>query len=186
MAGKIILLNGASSSGKSTLARGLQAMSAEPFWHVSVDHLHAAGVLPEARIRSREFPWPTLRPRFFDGYHRCLPVLAEAGNNLVVDRVIETEDWMRQLLELLGRCGVFFVGVHRPLAELERRERERGDSRIGEARHDYETTHEFGRYDFEMDTTRRPAHDVDAVVPAWKDRQRPGAFAKMAQRIGPA
>ena len=38
-AGKIILLNGASSSGKSTLAQGLQARLDEPFWHLSIDHL---------------------------------------------------------------------------------------------------------------------------------------------------
>jgi len=184
--GKIILLNGASSSGKSTLARGLQATLAEPFWHVSVDHLHAAGILPKARIKSREFPWPTLRPQFFDGFHRCLPVLAEAGNNLIVDHIVETEDWMRQLLDLLGRFDVFFVGLHCPLAELERRERERGDRRIGEARHDYETTHGFGIYDFEVDTTRPPDHNVDAVVTAWNDRQPPAAFAKMARRNEPA
>ena len=44
--GKIILLNGASSSGKSTLAQALQASLDEPSWHYSIDHLLAANVLP--------------------------------------------------------------------------------------------------------------------------------------------
>ncbi|MGA1600219.1 MAG: phosphotransferase-like protein [bacterium] len=39
--GNVILLNGASSSGKSTLAQDLQARLDEPFWHFSIDHLIA-------------------------------------------------------------------------------------------------------------------------------------------------
>ena len=35
--GAIIMLNGASSSGKSTLARGLQTVLADPFLHLSSD-----------------------------------------------------------------------------------------------------------------------------------------------------
>ena len=56
MSGKIILLNGASSSGKSTLATALQAQMEEPFWHFSIDHLLAVGILPQERIDSSDFP----------------------------------------------------------------------------------------------------------------------------------
>lgn len=91
MVGKIIFLHGASSSGKSTLARGLQLALDEPFWHFSIDHLNAAEVLPKERIRSGEVPWEELRDQFFDGFHRCIPVLAEAGNNLIVEHIIETQ-----------------------------------------------------------------------------------------------
>src|SRR6266508_2352878 len=138
LSGKIILLNGASSSGKSTLARGLQARLDEPFWHVSIDHFNAAKVLPEARIASGEFQWGALRPRFFDGFHRCLPALAEAGNNLIVEHIVETDEWMHRLLRLLRHLDVFFVGLHCSVPELEARERARGDRRIGEARADHE------------------------------------------------
>lgn len=182
MSGKIILLNGASSSGKSTLARGLQAALDDPFWHFSIDHLFAANVLPKERIASGEFPWRDLRPQFFDGFHRCLPALADAGNNLIVEHIVETEAWMQRLLRLLGHLDVFFVGVHCPLPELERRELERGDRRIGEARADFETTHTFCTYDFEVFSTLPPAENIDAVIAAWKIRQRPGAFEKMKQR----
>jgi chloramphenicol 3-O phosphotransferase len=183
-AGKIILLNGASSSGKSTLARGLQAALPEPFWHFSIDHLRAAHVLPQARIDSGEFPWPTLRQRFFDGFHHCLPALAAAGNNLVVEHIVETGAWMQQLLRLLGQFDVFFVGLHCPLPELERRERERGDRRLGEARADFDNAHDYGVYDFEVDTTVAPHQNVEAVVAAWKERRHPGAFAQMARVPG--
>src|SRR5512139_3373885 len=96
--GNIILLNGASSSGKSSLARVLQTLLAEPFWHVSIDQLIAANILPQQRILSGEFKWPELRPQFFEGFHRCLPALAHAGNNLIVEHIVETEQWMNRLL----------------------------------------------------------------------------------------
>jgi chloramphenicol 3-O-phosphotransferase len=54
-AGQMILLNGASSSGKSSLARAVQATIDRPFWHISIDHLRDSGVLPSARIKSGEF-----------------------------------------------------------------------------------------------------------------------------------
>lgn len=186
MTGKIILLNGASSSGKSTLARDLQAKLEEPFWHFSIDHLIAAHVLPKERINGGEFPWRDLRPHFFEGFHRCLPALATAGNNLIVEHIVETEAWMQRLLRLLHSLDVFFVGVHCPLPELERRELERGDRRIGEARADFEITHTFGTYDFEVLATRPRDENVNAVIAAWKTRPRPSAFERMALHLNPA
>ena len=182
MSGKIILLNGASSSGKSTLAKALQAQMEEPFWHFSIDHLLAAGILPQKRIDSGEFPWRKERTLFFDGFHRCIPALAEAGNNLIVEHIVETEAWMRKLLNLLEHLDVFFVGVHCSLAELERRERERGNRRIGEARVDFETTHAFASYDFEVNSIDPVDRNVGKLSAAWKLRSHPSAFERMAQQ----
>jgi chloramphenicol 3-O phosphotransferase len=182
MTGKIILLNGASSSGKSTLATALQARIDEPFWHFSIDHLIAAGVLPQERIDSAEFPWRKARPAFFDGFHRCIPALAEAGNNLIVEHIVETEAWMHKLLQLLAHLDVFFVGVHCPLPELERRERERGNRRIGDARNDFAITHTFGIYDFEVQSMAPVDANVSALLAAWQPRERPSAFERMARQ----
>lgn len=179
MTGKIILLNGASSAGKSTLARGLQAALAEPFWHYSIDHLLAAKILPHERVANGDFTWRDLRPQFFDGFHRSLPALAQAGNNLIVEHIVETREWMDRLLNLLGALDVFFVGVHCPLPELERRELARGDRPIGDARTDFEITHTFGIYDFEVNSTLPLAQNVQAVIQAWNARQHPSAFEKM-------
>jgi chloramphenicol 3-O phosphotransferase len=181
--GKIIFLNGASSSGKSTLARGMQAKLRIPFWHISIDHLRAAHVLPDSRIESGEFLWRQMRPSFFDGFHRCLPALCEAGNNLIVEHIVETSDWMNRLLRLLGHLDVFFVGLHCSLSELEQREIERGDRRIGQAKLDYETVHTFGTYDLEVTSTESPAQNVEKIICAWKVRQRPSAFDTMARHL---
>src|SRR5262245_34614981 len=118
--GKIILLNGPSSAGKSTLARALQQQLYEPFLHLSFDHLRASNVLPMARIRNGELDWARMRPAVFDGFHRCLSAFAKAGNNVIVDHIIEQERWLADLVGLLAPFDVFFVGVHCPLPELER------------------------------------------------------------------
>ena len=183
MPGKVIILNGASSSGKSTLAQALQATLAEPFWHFSIDHLIAARTLPKSRIDSGEFSWREIWPHFFEGFHRCLPALAAAENNLIVEHIVETEEWMHRLLRLLQPFDVFFVGLHCPLPELERREIERGNRRIGEARFDFEITHTFGIYDYELNTTQPLDDNVNELIAAWKARQPPSAFKKMFQRL---
>ncbi len=182
--GKIILINGASSSGKSTLARQLQQTLLIPFWHFSFDHLRDSNALPMARVRSGEFDWSAMRPAVFDGFHGCLPVLAETGNNLIVDHIIENEMWMSDLVKLLTGLDVFFVGVHCPLPELERRERERGDRRVGEARTDYQVVHGFAEYDLEIDSMQPCQTNANTLVDAWESRQSPSVFERMAARNG--
>ena len=179
LSGKIILVNGASSSGKSTLCRELQSKLEEPYWLYSIDHLRDAQILPMQRIQSGDFKWSEMRSAFFSGFHRSLPAFAAAGNNLLVEHIIETQSWMRLLLELLHPFDVFFIGVHCPLPELERREIERGDRRIGEARLDFYTAHKFAVYDLEIDSTEPTALNVEKTISAWKNRVRPNAFDEM-------
>ena len=180
--GKIILLNGASSSGKSTLAAALQNALEEPFWHYSIDHLLAAGTLPKDRIDRGHFRWNDLRPRFFAGFHASLPALAAAGNNLVVEHIIETKEWIDRLVNLLQGSDVFFVGVHCPLEELERREYARGDRRIGEAKADFETTHRFCEYDMEVRSTLPAEENARNIITAWKNRQKHNPVERIVRR----
>lgn len=180
MTGKIIFINGASSAGKSTLCQALQAQLAEPFWHVSIDHFISAHMLPQRRAEGGAFAWQAMRPHFFEGFHRCLPALATAGNNLLVEHIVETATWMERLLHLLAPYDLFFVGLHCPLPELERRERSRGDRPLGDARNDFYIAHTFGEYDLEIDSTAPLTENVATVIAAWQARRQPGAFQRMA------
>lgn len=184
--GKVILLNGATSSGKSSIARALQSEIDEPFWHFSIDHLRDAGVLPLDRIRQGEFRWAALRDGFFDGFHRSLPAFVGAGNNLIVEHIVETPTWMEQLVTLLDGFDVFFVGVHCPLDELERREAARGDRPVGGARRDFETIHGHTIYDLELDALEAPLANALTLISAWQQRPQPSAFARMAAELGPS
>lgn len=179
--GSIILVNGASSSGKSTLCATVQSLIAVPFWHWSIDHLIASQTLPSARIKSGEFPWPQLRSSFFDGFHNTLPALARSGNNLLVEHIVENEQWMVRLVSLLEGFDVFFVALHCDLDELERRERARGDRPPGDARRDFDTLHKFGEYDLELTSTDGVEHNAEALISAWEARAQPTAFVRMAK-----
>lgn len=178
--GRIILLNGPSSSGKSTLARRVQAALDVPFLHLSSDQLVDGGALPVRRDASGPFAWVgTMRPRFFDGFHRCIPAMASAGNDLIVDHIIEYPAWRAQLARMLAGYDVFLVGVHCALDELERRELARGDRRAGEGRaHLAENRiHDIAAYDLEVDTTSGATDQVAAaVITAWKARRGPSAL----------
>jgi len=168
IAGKIIFLNGASSSGKSTIAAAMQKELELPFWHYSIDHLFAAKVLPDLT----RFSWAELRPKFFDGFHRSISELARAGNHLIVEHIVEEADWQARLDRLFDGLDVFYIGVHCPLEELERRELARGDRRIGDARRDFETIHQYCRYDFEVNSTEPLDQTAKSVIQAWQSRNQ--------------
>jgi chloramphenicol 3-O phosphotransferase len=185
---KIIILNGASSSGKTTLGRALQRTLGHPYFYFSSDQLVEANILPEVdrNAQAGEWAWSTMRPRFFNGFHHCVAALASAGNSLIVEHIFESQSWLDDCVRLLAPFDVFFVGVHCPLLELERRERERGNRTIGEARsHLLDGIHTWGVYDFEVDTSlRSPEENAFLLKAALANKQQPSAFRYMYAKHG--
>jgi chloramphenicol 3-O phosphotransferase len=181
--GRIILLHGASSSGKSTLSKEIQRVLHEPFLHFASDYL--AFGLPQRRERKGPFRWwGNVRPRFFDGFQQCIATLAGAGNDLIVDHIIEFVEWRADLARILEGFDVFLVGVHCSLDEIDRRERSRRDRKAGEGRSHIEDDriHTFGPYDCEVDTTNRQPADVAAeVVERWRCRTDSVLFRKPSE-----
>jgi chloramphenicol 3-O phosphotransferase len=169
---RIILLHGASSAGKSTLAKAIQRALDEPFIHLSSDHLTPG--LPERRERRGPFRWwDNVRPRFFDGFQRSIAAFAAAGNDLIVDHIIEVPAWREDLRRLLAPHDVFLVGVQCDLDELDRREARRGDRKPGEGRSHVvdDRIHSFGPYDLEVDTTAQDAPAVaEQILRHWRAR----------------
>lgn len=170
MSASLILVNGASSAGKSTLCRALRDALPLPFLHFSLDFFmfdaHVLPRTPAGKVRD----WAQIRPHVFGGFNRCLPALLEAGNNLVVDYIIETPEMWQQFCTLLAGRDVFLVGIHCPVQELQRRERARGDRPSGDAARDALTVHTFTRYDLELTCTEQPSVNVSRVIQAWSRR----------------
>ena len=163
-AGKIILINGTSSAGKSTLAKALQSALDEPFCYYASDQLADAGFRSRREHQQRQSP--TERERFFDGFHRSIPAFAIAGNNLIVEHIVEEQSWADDLRPLLAPFHPYWVGVHAPLNELIRREQARGDRTIGESLYHLKT-HSFCRYDIEVDSTLPLADQVEQLRSGW-------------------
>ena len=74
-----------------------------PFFYFSSDQLVAADVLPsvDRQAKTGEWAWRTIRPRFFDGFHRCAAAIADAGNDMILEHVIEFRSWYVDLVTLL-------------------------------------------------------------------------------------
>jgi len=169
--GKIILLNGPSSAGKSTLCAAIQQLIGEPFLQFTLDHILFNGqVLPGRENESGPFSWSVMRPKVILGYFNSLAAMARAGNNVVADFILESIDQLRQLRAALQNLDVFFVGVHCPLQVLKRRETERRDRRIGDAERDFMITHSFSPYDFVINGILPVFENANAIVNAWYSR----------------
>lgn len=163
---RVIILNGVGSSGKSSIAKALQSIAAEPFLHVEMDAFidmlppsafgQSSGLMFETieqdgRAAVVIKSGPTIQ-RLMRGMRRAIAALAAADNNLIVDDVW-WEDEQQDYRALLAGFEPRFVAIHAPLDELEARERERGDRIIGMARWQFGRVHKGVEYDLEIDTT---------------------------------
>ena len=151
--GHIIFLNGTSISGKTTIAKDLQANLSEPYIHISCDDFICMypewfwGPMGHEEIFKRYIPG------IISGLHRCVGALAKSGNNLIVEHVLYEKGWFEECVEHWDGLDVLFVGVKCPLEITEQREKERGDRSIGTARVQYELVHAHRLYDIEVDTS---------------------------------
>ncbi len=170
----IIFLHGTSSSGKTTLAGEIKKQAAVPFWHFASDQLVEAGMLPRRTLDGGLFDWAINRPKFFNAFHQCIKAILDTGNNVILDHIIESNEWYEQLKESLVSHDVFFVGVHCPIEILKQREMARSDQHIGnrylgEAEYHLRHVHRYSNYDFELDTSKQsPAESAKLVLSAWE------------------
>jgi len=162
---RIILLNGVGSAGKTSIAKALQTITAEPFLHVAMDAFidmlppvycdHPDGMVFET-IEEDGKPSVVITSgpvadRAFRGMRHAIAAMAGQGNHLIVDDVLigdEKADYPR----LLAAFDLMMVGVFCPLDVLEERERARGDRLIGLARWQYNRVHQDMAYDLTVDT----------------------------------
>jgi chloramphenicol 3-O phosphotransferase len=172
--GKIIFLNGASSSGKSTIAKLLQDRLDEPFLHMQLDSF--LQMLPHIN--------DDLVMKMAPGFHQSVAAMAGAGNNIIVDHVLVADEWLEECVRILTGY-VLFVGLRCPLTELERRESERDARRQGFARAQFEIVHAGKSYDVELDTSLlTPVECMQKVMSFYSDR-KPTAFLRMRQSLIP-
>jgi len=145
MQGNVIVLNGTSSSGKTTLARELQSQCSEVYLRCALDafwdmtpHGIPAG--------SNNFPQMKL------ALAKSVRALSETGHNVIVDIVFCGQKTYLELTKELAALNVIIVKVECALTELETREVARGDRDIGLAKLQYDTIHEGVIYDISVNT----------------------------------
>lgn len=143
-----IVLNGPSSSGKSSLAKALQERLEAVYMHLSIDAFW--GTLPQKAFAPEVIA--EIGPPVITGFHCCLAALAGSGNKIIVDTVLVNQKWAEECVGLLRPYHTLYVRVCCPLAKLERREQARGDREIGSARQQLGQIDLYVRHDLEVNT----------------------------------
>lgn len=200
--GTIIILNGPSAAGKTTLQKEVQKAFNELYLTVGIDGFFDA-ILPHDFPNGQSYVGgefvrgiSTTKDaegrnviklnigdagrRAVTGMHHAFAAYAAAGNNLVIDYILYEKDWLPELVDVLKDFKVYFIGITIPLEKLEERERARGTSPVGHARSHYDTVHTHGGYDLEIDTSKMSAPEAAQLIKQFvENNPEPQAFYKL-------
>lgn len=176
MKGNIVILNGPSSTGKTTLAYALQAELKEIYYRLSADDF--------MKMIDRE----KMQENFFvrlgealTAMHHTIKLFSDRGLNVIVDHVLletpEEKCTTPEIVMLLNKYPVMFVRVDCDLPELERREKERGDRQIGQARWQLEHMHSHDTYDLQINTFKQNKNEcVQQIIDLLSQPDKWSAF----------
>jgi chloramphenicol 3-O phosphotransferase len=171
---QVIVLNGGSSSGKSGIARCLQAVLPDPWLAFGVDTLiQAMPVTSRTSAAGIEFAadgevivgpeFRTLEAAWIEG----VAAMAHAGARIIVDEAFlggaaSQQRWKKPL----GTLRVLWVGVRCESAVAAGREIARGDRVTGMAASQAEVVHQGVVYDLQVDTTHTEAVECARAIAA--------------------
>lgn len=192
-AGRVVLLNGTASSGKSTLAMAFQALAPTMWVRMAQDdfaqNLSARWVdivdvaQPERSdgfsfVRGRDGTMSvavgTIGDRLLRGYRSAVGAVARAGVDVVVDEAMFDDGALMQWQRALEGLTVLWVRVECDLAVCEARERARADRQLitGLARGLYDRVHREVPYDLVVSTTATTSEECARTILAAVPRKR--------------
>lgn len=199
MTGRIIILNGAPRSGKSSIATAIQSHLPGHWIHLGVDaqnRMLPQDLLPGIGLRPGG-ERPDLEPmvtRLYAGLYGAIAAHAEQGLDVVAD--LGHHDFYSQPLGILAASarrmaglGVLFVGVRCPIEVIMARRNAdpQGGLYVGgpdipaPVQRWQDAVHDPGIYDLEVDTgSMTPEQCADAIGAALDAPLRPSAFERLA------
>jgi chloramphenicol 3-O phosphotransferase len=200
--GRIILLNGSSSAGKTTLAIALQQLLPEPYQHIALDQFRdglggryrglnspegapgarGLNVVPVSRGNERvtEVRFGDVGKRMLRGMRRAIAAFAREGNNVIIDDLLFEGDFLFDYLDALAGLEVLFVGVRCPLDVVNAREARRPGRFPGTATSHFDRVHANSIYDIEVDTsTGTPLECARCIVARLESGEPPTAFDEL-------
>jgi chloramphenicol 3-O phosphotransferase len=156
-----IILHGPSSSGKTSLARALQALWPTPLLHVDLDAF-------ELMSEGARMPSPEVRREAFRlhcaNLQATLRNIATSQFSLVLDFVLRDSLQFTRCLDALSGRAVYVIGVRCDLEVMEARERQRGGRDIGLSLGQFGHPEYRRSYDLVIDTTRLTPEDGAKVI----------------------
>ena len=153
---RIIILNGTSSAGKTSIAKELQARLDGVYLHFKMD---VFWYMVPSDIEANSENFPKLKQAII----QSAEALAANGHNLIID-IVTMPEQLAMLRETLSDYDLHTIGVKSDLAVTERRELARGDRKIGLARSQHADIHNGTVYDYEVDTSYITAAEAACAI----------------------
>jgi chloramphenicol 3-O phosphotransferase len=178
--GRLVLLNGPSSSGKTTLSHAVAARLTSPWLVLPVDLFHQIRTRPDADLNARQ--WHDVFRRTRAAYHRALTGAVASGCDVLGDHVL-SEPWrLDDLLRLSVGLDVLLVHVTCSPAELRRREAARGDRDPAATRTQLRLVFAHADCDLTVDTTYGPDEPTAQVLELIRNPPKDRAFDRLRER----
>ena len=151
----LIVLNGTSSSGKTTLAKAMLELSSRPLLHLEADRF-APVLRLNAPAKDAEF-----RTRFTVAMHEAIVAFGRSGLDIIADGSLPTEPELRDrcLAILRGVSDTRVVAVRCSVEALRQRESARSDRPFGWAEEQTQIVYEGVDFDETIDTTNGSVHE---------------------------
>jgi len=167
---RVIVLNGGSSSGKSGIARCLQAVLPEPWLALGVDTFIALMPPSNAGIEFGPDGEVIVGPEFGrleSAWLQGIAAMVRAGARVILDEVfLGGAASQERLAKALDGLPVLWVGVRCDATVAAGREVARGDRVVGMARSQADVVHQGVHYDLEVDTTHTESMECARAIAA--------------------
>lgn len=191
--GTVVIVNGPSAVGKSTLIRAFQAKMDQPWLSIGIDNFFIGVLPPKFYLEDRPEHHTIMRgiaiedengklftlhigdegQKVIKGMHQAIAAYAKEGNNVIVDYIMYDAAWRTDLMNALSGIPVVTVGITASLPVIEERERIRSTSPQGHARSVYYTVHAGWDYDLFIDTDAVMPHEcADSIIEYMKKQKK--------------
>ncbi|HKN00803.1 MAG TPA: hypothetical protein VJX23_09835 [Candidatus Binataceae bacterium] len=198
--GSLIVLNGGSSAGKTSIGEALQDLFDEPYLLLGIDAFYRALPLRQkdhSRVDPQYYsvetmveggleyfrlaPGPIL-DRITFGRYRAIARLLELGLNVIADEVLWKREWLFDAARVFEPYRAFLAGVFVSDEEAERRHAARGRQGMGMGwyRGSSRYAHADAIYDLTIDTTNDTSLAcAEKIKTALANGLEPTAFARV-------
>jgi chloramphenicol 3-O phosphotransferase len=187
--GTVIILNGPSAVGKSSIIKAFQNKQDTPWLSMGIDNLFVGVVSMKFLIDPKYkvmqgFPTEDASGKLFTlhigsegqkiirGMHRAIAAYARTGNNVIVDYITYDPTWIADLQSSLRGINTVYVGVTASLETIQQREKARGTSPEGHGRSLYESVHKEWKYDLKIDTDIITPDQVSDIITQYMEKKK--------------
>lgn len=159
----VIVLNGTSSSGKSSILEKFCDLSADLYCPFASDRMVCGSLSHKIDFENADHF--RLVEAAYSSFNQSLAFYAANLPFMIVDHVLWREQSLQEVVQALRSVETFFVHVNAPLAIIEAREFRREDRKAGTARAQYDFIAKQ-EYDFTVDTNQMSPESAAHAIAA--------------------